>query len=277
MKLDLKYMENCFRLDGKVAVVTGGGGILGRQFCSGLAQFGAIVCICDMNLEAANAVSREIEQEFGFKSYPYLLDVSSQTSVESVIEEISNRFGSVDILHNNAATKSKSLEKFFGKVETYDLETWHEVMNVNVTGMFNMAKAVGKRMINQENGGCIIQTSSVYGILAPDQRIYSGSKYLNTEINTPAVYSVSKAAVVGLTNYLSTYWSDKSIRVNTLTPGGVSSGQNDVFAQKYSQRVPLGRMAEAHELVGALIFLASPAASYITGQNLIVDGGLGVW
>ncbi|QQR59921.1 MAG: SDR family oxidoreductase [Candidatus Melainabacteria bacterium] len=277
MKPDLKSLENCFRLDQKVAIVTGGGGILGRQFCSGLAQFGAIVCICDINIEAAQKVSTEIEQQFGLKSHPYLLDVSNEESAESVIDDIERRFGSIDILHNNAATKSSSLEKFFAKVETYDPETWHEVMSVNVTGMFNMAKAVGKKMVNQEQGGCVVQTSSIYGILAPDQRIYSGSRYMGTEINTPAVYSVSKAAVVGLTNYLSTYWADKKIRVNTLTPGGVSSGQNDVFAQKYSQRVPLGRMAEAHEMVGALIFLASPAASYITGQNLVVDGGLGVW
>jgi NAD(P)-dependent dehydrogenase (short-subunit alcohol dehydrogenase family) len=132
-------------------------------------------------------------------------------------------------------------------------------------------------MVAQGKGGSIIQTASIYGAVAPDQRIYEGSKYLDRQINTPAVYSVSKAAVIGLTRYLATYWADKGIRVNALSPGGVESGQNETFIRNYSSRIPLGRMARADEVVSTLIFLASDASSYVTGQNFLVDGGLSVW
>jgi NAD(P)-dependent dehydrogenase (short-subunit alcohol dehydrogenase family) len=150
-------------------------------------------------------------------------------------------------------------------------------MSVNVDAMFLMAKYVGKHMVSKNIKGSVIQTSSIYGVVAPDQSIYEGSHYLGGKINTPAVYSTSKAAVIGLTQYLSTYWGPKGIRVNTITPGGIQSGQNDVFLERYSRKVPLGRMGKAEELVGALIFLASDASSYVTGQNIIVDGGFTVW
>ena len=129
-------------------------------------------------------------------------------------------------------------------------------------------------MVQQGKGGSIIQTSSIYGMSGPDQRIYEGSHYLGTEINTPAVYSASKAGVIGLTRYLATYWAKHNIRVNTLVPGGVMSGQNEVFQKKYSERVPLARMAEGSEIASALLFLASDCSSYITGQNIVVDGGV---
>jgi len=148
---------------------------------------------------------------------------------------------------------------------------------VNLDGMFLVAQAVGKQMVAQEKGGSIIQTASIYGVMSPDHRIYEGSFYLNRQINTPAIYTASKAGVVGLTKYLATYWADKKIRVNTLTPGGVESGQNDEFKRHYSSRIPMNRMADAHEMVGALLYLASDASSYVTGQNIIVDGGLSAW
>ena len=150
-------------------------------------------------------------------------------------------------------------------------------MAVNIDGMFLVAQPVGKHMIKHGEGGSIIQTSSIYGIMAPDQRIYEGSFYMGRSINTPAVYSTSKAAVIGLTKYLAAYWADKGIRVNTLTPGGVESGQNETFKQRYSARIPLGRMAKPDEMVSALIYLASDASIYVTGQNIIVDGGLSAW
>ncbi len=140
-----------------------------------------------------------------------------------------------------------------------------------------MAQAVGNSMIAKDNGGSIIQTSSIYGILGPDHRVYEGATMDGKQMGTRAVYSFSKAGVIGLTKYLATYWADKNIRVNTLTPGGVENGQNKRFIEQYSNRVPLGRMAKKDDLVGALIFLASDASSYVTGQNIIVDGGLQSW
>ncbi|MED5040779.1 SDR family oxidoreductase [Geobacillus stearothermophilus] len=181
------------------------------------------------------------------------------------------------MLHNNAAGKSNNLDAFFADFEDYDLNQWKEIMDTNLTSMFLVAKEVGKVMKKQRKGGSIIQTSSIYGILAPDQRIYEGSFYLGRKINTPAIYSASKAGVIGLTKYLATYWAKDGIRVNAITPGGVESGQNDTFKQNYSNRVPLGRMAQPEEMVGALIYLASDASSYVTGQNIVVDGGLSAW
>jgi NAD(P)-dependent dehydrogenase (short-subunit alcohol dehydrogenase family) len=150
-------------------------------------------------------------------------------------------------------------------------------MSVNLDGLFLVAKTVGGQMKAQGRGGSIIQTASIYGVVASDKRIYEGSHYLGMQISNPPVYSASKAGVVGLTRYLAAYWGDAGIRVNALVPGGVESGQNDTFKQRYAARVPMGRMAQADEMVGALVYLASPASSYVTGQTLIVDGGLTAW
>ena len=132
-------------------------------------------------------------------------------------------------------------------------------------------------MVAQGCGGSIIQMSSIYGLLAPDQRIYEGSLYDGRQINSPGVYAASKAGIIGLTKYLSTYWAEKGIRVNAIAPGGAESGQNDEFIRRYSSRIPMGRMAQPHEIVGAVLYLASNASSYVTGQVLAVDGGLTAW
>lgn len=269
--------QNHFSLSGKVAMVTGGAGMLGHYFCSGLAESGASVAIVDIQGDLAGEYARELSTKFGIKSLGYTCDVSNPASVRKTIAEIVEDFGRIDILHNNAASKSDDLDAYFAKFEDYDLEEWQKIMSINIDGMFLIAQAVGAQMISQQSGGSIIQTSSIYGVSAPDQRIYEGSKYLGRVINTPAVYSVSKAAVIGLTKYLATYWAEQGIRVNTLTPGGVDSGQNEEFKRRYSARVPMGRMANASEMVGALLYLASDASSYVTGQNIIVDGGLNAW
>jgi NAD(P)-dependent dehydrogenase (short-subunit alcohol dehydrogenase family) len=194
-----------------------------------------------------------------------------------MVEQVVKKFGEINILHNNAAAKSDDLAAFFAPFEEYSLSQWREIMSVNIDGMFLVAQAVGRQLLVQVKGGSIIQTSSIYGMMAPDNRIYEGSFYLDREINTPAVYAASKAAVVGLSKYLATYWADKNIRVNTIAPGGTESGQNDEFKRRYSARIPMNRMADAHEIVGALLFLASDASSYVTGQTILVDGGLSAW
>ena len=150
-------------------------------------------------------------------------------------------------------------------------------MSVNIDGVFLVAQAVGGQMQKQGTGGSIIQTASIYGLVSSDKRIYEGSFYLDRQISNPAVYSTSKAAVVGLTRYLAANWGDAKIRVNALVPGGVESGQNDTFKARYSARVPLARMAQPDEMVGAVVYLASDASSYVTGHCLVVDGGLSAW
>lgn len=270
------YLDK-FNLEGKNAIVTGASGILGKHFCHGLAEVGANVAVVDINYEAALEVAKELEELYHIKSIAINCDITSPTSVREMVGKVTDTFGEVNILHNNAASKSQNLEAFFAPFEDYSIDEWRNIMSVNIDGMFLVAQTVGKQMIKQGKGGSIIQTSSIYGILAPDNRIYEGSFYLGRQINTPAVYSASKAAVIGLSNYLATYWAEHGIRVNTLTPGGNESGQNNEFKKKYSNRVPLARMGRPDEMVGALLYLASDASSYVTGQNLIVDGGLSTW
>jgi NAD(P)-dependent dehydrogenase (short-subunit alcohol dehydrogenase family) len=262
-----------FDLHGKVALVTGGAGILGRGFVKGLAQAGAQVAIVDMQADAVDALAREI----GAQAAGFVCDVASPESVEQCVADVLARFGGIDILHNNAATKTADVRRFFTPFEDYPLDVWREVMSVNIDGMFLMAKTVGRDMVRRGKGGSVIQTASIYGLVGPDPRIYEGSDYLGGAINTPAVYAASKAAVVGLTKWLATHWGPAGIRVNCLVPGGVSSGQNSVFSDKYAQRVPLGRMARADEMVPALLYLASDASSYVTGHVLAVDGGWTSW
>jgi NAD(P)-dependent dehydrogenase (short-subunit alcohol dehydrogenase family) len=266
-----------FDLSGKVSLVTGAIGILGRHFCAGLAESGAEIALVDIDGEKAKEAAGDLSRSYKVKALGYGCDVSDSVEVKNTVASIVNDFGKIDILHNNAAGKSSDLEAFFAPFEEYSLAQWRQIMSVNLDGMFLVAQAVGKQMSKQGSGGSIIQTASIYGVMAPDQRIYAGSLYLGRQINTPGVYSASKAGVIGLTKYLATYWAGKNIRVNTLTPGGVESGQNDLFKKNYSNRVPMGRMADPHEMVGALIYLASDASSYVTGQNIIVDGGLNCW
>jgi len=270
------YRER-FDLTGKTAVVTGGAGLLGRHFCAGLAESGAAVAVVDLREQPAIELAQTLRQQYGVRAIGIGCDVSVPQSVQAMVTQAVSELGEIHILHNNAAGKSDDLDAFFAAFEDYSYEQWRKIMAVNLDGMFLVAQAVGKQMVAQAKGGSIIQTSSIYGVMAPDHRIYEGSFYLGRKINTPAVYSASKAAVIGLTKYLATYWADKGIRVNTLTPGGIESGQNDEFTRRYAARVPLNRLAVEHEMVGALLFLASDASSYMTGQNIIVDGGLNAW
>lgn len=271
------HYKDLFDLHGKSAIVTGGLGILGRGFCRGLTEFGANVAVVDLDGDACGAFAAELEADSGLKAVGVGCDIADRSSVEAMMARVVDELGGVHVLHNNAASKSANLEAFFAPFEEYSLEEWRHIMSVNIDGMFLVAQVAGRQMLEQGTGGSIIQTSSIYGIRGSDKRIYEGSFYLDRQISNPAVYSTSKAAVVGLTKYLAAYWADQGIRVNTLTPAGVESGQNDTFKARYAARVPLGRMAQAHEVVGALIYLASDASSYVTGQNIVVDGGLSAW
>ena len=266
-----------FSLKKKNAIVTGATGILGTYFSHALAASGANVALLDLEEEKTRSLADELHKTYGVESLGFKCNITDPSEVNNVVTIIDDKWNGIHILHNNAASKGKTLDDFFLPFEDFKLDAWKDIMSVNVDGMFLMAQAVGKKMIAKNIKGSIIQTASIYGVVAPDQRIYEGSSYMGRKISSPAVYSASKAAVIGLSNYLSAYWGEKGIRVNTLTPGGVESGQNDVFMSKYSARVPLGRMAKAEELCGALVFLASDASSYVTGQNIIVDGGLSVW
>jgi NAD(P)-dependent dehydrogenase (short-subunit alcohol dehydrogenase family) len=266
-----------FELNNKVAVVTGGAGILGKKFCAGLAEFGAKVAVVDIDESSAITYADELQEVYGVECVGISCDVSNPDFVKNMANEVENTLGLIDILHNNAATRGPDLKKFLAPLEEYSLETWNEIMSVNLDGMFLVAQEIGSKMA-ERGCGSIIQTASIYGsTMGPDQSIYEGSEYMGMHINTPPAYPASKGGVLALSNYLATYWAKAGVRVNTLSPGGVESGQNNIFCANYSKRIPMGRMANADEIVGALIFLASDASSYITGQNIFVDGGLSAW
>lgn len=275
-ELPPRLARSLFDLDGRVAVVTGGAGILGRSFVAALSTFGAKVALLDLDAAKAHDTVEAIAQNGLAPPLAISCDIGAVEELKAAVERIEGELGPIDILLNNAATKGKNIRSFFAEDTDYTLETWREVMAVNIDAMFLVAQEVGRRMIARRKG-TIVQTASIYGMLGPDPRIYDGSEYLGGAIRNPAVYSTSKAAVLGLTRHLATVWAPFGIRVNALTPGGVSSGQNSLFSDKYSARVPLGRMARADDMVGAAVFLASDASSYITGQNIVVDGGLSVW
>jgi NAD(P)-dependent dehydrogenase (short-subunit alcohol dehydrogenase family) len=260
--------QDAFRLDGKTIAMTGAAGILGQAAVAAFCAAGARVCALDRSAADLDKLGAE-----GDQLLKIVTDVSDPASVRAAAERLHATWGPADALFNNAATKS---ENFFAPFEDFPLEDWNAVMAVNLTGAMLCAQAFGATMA-QRGRGAIVNTLSIYGIVAPDQRIYEGSEYLGRAINTPAIYSASKAGLWGLTKYLATYWGGQGVRVNAITPGGVFSGQNETFVRNYASHVPLGRMASQQDIVNGMVFLASDASSYLNGHNLVVDGGWTAW
>jgi NAD(P)-dependent dehydrogenase (short-subunit alcohol dehydrogenase family) len=279
----VSHAPDLFRLDGRVALVTGGAGLLGRRYCEALVQAGAQVVVGDLDDARAEAQAAELgaDSALGLK-----LDVTDEISVNKTIDQVVDRFGRLDILVNNAAltvrggSERLSPADYFAPFEVYKREVWDKALSVNLTGMLLCAQAAGRQMLGQHPpGGVMVNVASTYAVVAPDQRVYEGvrSPYGETGFNTPVSYTVTKSAVLGLTRYLATYWGSKNIRVNALTPHGVFDNHDEAFVRNFVYRSPLGRMARNDEYRGALLFLVSDASSYMTGANLIVDGGWTAW
>lgn len=266
--------QRLIRLDRKTVVVTGATGVLGTHHARIFAASGAIVLLADKAPEACRTLAAQINAEGG-RAHACPVDLASADEMAGWAKELLARHGPPHVLMNNAAAKSKN---FFAPLEEFPLDDWHQVMDVNVTAVFLAAKLLGTAMAKAGRGS-IINVSSIYGLLGPDQRIYEGSFYpeLGGAINTPLVYSASKGAVISMTRYLATLWGPRGVRTNTLVPGGVASGQNRVFQEKYEARVPMARMGTPADMAQAALFLASDGSSYINGQELVVDGGLSAW
>ncbi len=267
-----------FDLTGKVALVTGGAGLLGAEFCQTLVQAGATVAVVDVNAAAAQKVTRELSGS-GYQALAVPTDITDPAAVQSMRDSVLNKYGRLDILVNSAALDPKFDPRHTelgssGAFEDYPLAAWQQALDVNLTGMFLVSQVVAPEMLALK-GGVIINVCSMYGLVGPDQRLYQRKG--QPERFKPVYYSVTKAGVLGFTKYLATYYAGKHIRVNALTPGGVFNGHDEAFLQEYAARAVLGRMAEKNEMNGALLFLASEASTYMTGANLVVDGGWTAW
>ncbi|WP_298916312.1 SDR family oxidoreductase [uncultured Algimonas sp.] len=267
-----------FSLSGQCVVITGGLGILGRHMALGFLDAGATVALIDM-MDDTPARTREMfgEQAESGRIRGFAFRIGSEADNAGITEEIAGAMGPIHHLLNNAASKGPDLLRFMAGPDDMDAEVWNAVMDVNLSGAFFLSQAMAAHM--REHGATASMTfvSSIYGSIAPNPSLYASSNYMGTQINTPPIYSASKGGVVSLSRYLAGYWGRNGIRVNTLTPGGVQSGQNDAFVSQYEARTPLGRMGRVEDLVGPAVFLASPAAGYITGTNLFVDGGFSCW
>lgn len=267
-----------FSVEGRVAIITGGMGQLGVIYAAALAERGAKVALFDKaaapKIEHA-AFTRGLE---GQTILPLRVDITDKAEVQAATDEVIGRWQTPYILINNAALDSPpdAPPEEVGPFETYPMSSFDQVMEVNVKGAVVPCQVIGEAMA-QQGRGSIINISSIYGILSPCQDIYEFRRKQGEVFYKPVAYSVSKSAVLNLTRYLSTYWAKKGVRVNTLTLGGVFNKQPNEFLEAYCERVPMGRMADAEELSGAVLFLASDASAYMTGANLIVDGGWSAW
>jgi 2-deoxy-D-gluconate 3-dehydrogenase len=273
-------IQEKFDLTGRVAVVTGGVGLLGAEFCRTLAEAGAAVVVVDLNVSASQAVAESLAKD-GARALAIPTDITRPEAVSELVEKTLSAFGRLDILVNSAALDPKfdpeAVSKGItpGAFEDYPLDLWNSALNVNLTGMFLMTQAFVKPMLEQGKKGSIINICSTYGLNGPDQRIYI--KDGKRVAFKPVYYTVTKAGVLGFTKYLAAYYAGTEIRVNALTPGGVFNHHEDYFVKNYSAKTIIGRMADKDEMNGALLFLASEASSYMTGNNLVVDGGWTAW
>ncbi|MGA9115780.1 MAG: SDR family oxidoreductase [Bacteroidota bacterium] len=272
-------MNDLFSLKGKTAVVTGAAGLLGRHHCEALAEAGARVAVVDLSEEACRDLARSLGAKFHAEAEGWAADITRAESLRELLRKVLERFGDLDVLVNNAAVndmfESPAAATELSKFENYPLELWRKSVDVNLTGTFLSCQILGSEMARRKRGS-IVNVASTYGMVAPDQALYRRPDGTQSFYKS-AAYPVTKGGVISLTKFLAAYWGGSGVRVNTLSPGGVENAQDEYFVRNYSRRTPLGRMARPTDYKGALVFLASDASSYMTGANLVVDGGWTAW
>jgi len=266
-----------FNMKNKAAIVTGGAGLLGKQFSKTLAEAGAGVIVADLMFDKAEAVAQNL-RDLGYQAQAVQVDITNPQSVQAMVDAAEKAYGGLDAIVNSAAMDPKFDAEHAGKhsnsFEDYPVEQFREALDVNLTGMFLCCQAASKVML-KKNKGSIINICSTYGLGGPDQRLYEREG--QPRQYKPVFYTVTKSGVLGLTKYLATYYAGTQIRANALTPGGVYNNHDEIFTERYSYRTVMGRMADQDEMNGAVLFLASDASSYMTGANVVVDGGWTAW
>jgi len=267
----MNYLKK-FDLSKKVAVVTGGSGLLGKMHCEALAEVRASVVIFDTNRKKSIIFKKFLEKKYNNNFYQFTGSVDSEKDIKKLLNYLKKNKLSVDVLINNAALNPKFKIQKNNSLENFDLKQWNKEISVGLTGVFLCSKIIGATM--KKKGGVIINISSDLGIIAPDQRIYESK---SSNFKKPITYSAIKHGVIGITKYLSTYYAEFGIRSNCLCPGGVLDQQEKTFIKKVSQLIPMKRMANVNEYKSAIQFLSSDASSYMNGSVLIIDGGRTAW
>lgn len=276
----MENLKSLFDLTGRVAVITGGIGLLGQQHAEAIARAGGIPVLADIRIHGVDPHSRDWRERFGEQACAIQTDITDPESVKRLLATVLERFGRVDILINNAANNPKMENKAdveFSRLEFFPLEQWEADLNVGLKGAFLCSQVIGSEMARRKQG-VIVNVASDLAVIAPDQRLYR-KPGINEDKQPvkPVTYSVVKTGLIGLTRYLATYWADSGIRVNSISPGGVYNNQPDDFVERLARLIPLGRMANASEYQAAILFLCSDASSYMTGSNLVIDGGRSCW
>lgn len=277
--------SNKFDLSGKTALITGAAGLLGIEHAAALLENGATVVLTDLNEAALLAARHTLAAMPGIDDdhiVTYTMDVSRRDAIEQVATKLAAAGCRIDILVNNAAIdpKVKGDEgiRETSRLENFPIEQWDLQLAVGLTGAFLCSQVFGSLMARDGRGGMILNIASDLSVFSPDQRLYRKDGVAeDMQPVKPVTYSVIKAGLVGLTRYLATYWADRGVRSNALSPGGVFNGQGEEFVQRLSTLIPLGRMADRDEYRCAVQFLCSDASSYLNGQNIVMDGGRSVW
>jgi NAD(P)-dependent dehydrogenase (short-subunit alcohol dehydrogenase family) len=281
-KSTVSNFKSNFDLTNKWALISGAAGLLGKQHSISLLELNANVVLVDLDLEKLKKVKSELQENFPNQNILiFSSDISDENSVFQIQAELMSKHHHVSILINNAAINPKystvNHNNNLSRVESFSLDDWDLQLNVGLKGAFICSKIFGSRMA-KESGGVIVNIASDLSIIAPDQRIYSNqNETMDNQSVKPITYSVIKSGLIGMTKYLSTYWNEDGVRVNALSPGGVFENQDPEFVSRLTKLIPLGRMANVDEYRSAIQFLCSDASSYMTGQNLIIDGGRSVW
>jgi NAD(P)-dependent dehydrogenase (short-subunit alcohol dehydrogenase family) len=274
-------MENLFRLDNKVIVITGAAGLLGRKHAEAIACYGGTPILLDLSQKEIDTFANELNDKYNVDSIGFSIDITNEKMIENNVKQLIKKFGKIDGLVNNAANNPK-VEDIknvnFSRLENFPLNIWNDDIAVGLTGAFLCAKYYGFAISKNTNGGSIVNISSDLGLIAPDQRLYSKDGVDNNNQNVkPITYSVVKTGLIGLTRYLATYWADKNVRCNAMCPGGIENGQPDDFLQEVYSRIPMNRLAKSDEYQGTLLWMLSDASSYLNGAIIPIDGGRTAW
>lgn len=265
-----------FSVENKVVAITGSCGTLGNSYVEAFVQNNAIPLMIDRPQQKPIERAQALSKKYNKLVYGFECDLTLEENIKSVFIDIGKKFTKLDVIINNAAVTGEDLLKLgqdnpFPDFEDYPLDLWNFVLKINLTAPFLVARE-GYKLLKKSKVPSLINVSSVYGHVAPDHRIYE-----DMDFSSFAAYSASKSGIHGLTKWLSTYWGSINIRVNTLSPGGIYNNHDEKFNERYSNRVPLGRMGKPEDMVGTMLYLSSDASKYCTGHNFIVDGGLSVW